>query len=165
MSSRMGQVHDPVQIAQKAREAFHRYGNCAQASFAVLQEEFNLDHAVILKALGPLPGIAVRGETCGAVIGCLLSLGLALGSDELGKWWRSSLPPAREFCRLFEDEHGSTACGTLLQTKLGHRCDFTDPEDVARYVSAGGPQACTEVVASAARLAGSIIVGRLYAPV
>ena len=92
MSNSTSREHDLVEMAQKAREAFPHYGNCAQASFAVLQEEFNLDHADILKASGPFPGIALRGETCGAVIGCLMSLGLIFGSDKLEDWWETSFP-------------------------------------------------------------------------
>jgi C_GCAxxG_C_C family probable redox protein len=103
-----------------------------------LQDEFNLDHAVILKALGPFPGIAARGETCGAVIGSIMDLSLIFGSDKLDDWWETSLPPAREFCRLFENEHGSTACGHLWEAKVGRKCDFTNPDDLAQYVAAGG---------------------------
>ena len=69
------------ELARKATEALPRHGNCAQAPFSILQEEFGLDHVTILKALGPLPGIALRGETCGAVIGCLMAIGLVFGSD------------------------------------------------------------------------------------
>jgi hypothetical protein len=40
--------------------------------------------------LNPFPGIALRGETCGAVIGCLMALGLEFGredlSDRRGEW-------------------------------------------------------------------------------
>lgn len=67
-------------LAQNARDTLTRSGNCAQASFAVLQEEFELDSGEILKALTPFPGIALRGETCGAVVGCLMALGLVVGS-------------------------------------------------------------------------------------
>ena len=61
MSNSTSREHDLVEMAQKASEAFPHYGNCAQASFAVLQEEFNLDHADILKALGPVPRDCAKG--------------------------------------------------------------------------------------------------------
>ena len=158
MSNSPSREGELVVLAQKARDALPRYGNCAQASFAVLQEEFNLEQAAILKALGPLPGIAGRGEKCGAVVGCLMTLGLIYGSDKLEDSWNSSIPAAREFYRLFENEFGSTACGNLLEAKLGRRFDFTDPADVAQYYSGGGPKVCSEVVASAVRFAGAIIM-------
>jgi len=54
-----------------------------------------------LKALTPFPGIALRGETCGAVIGPLMAIGLVYGRDDLGDWkgYLASLPPSRRFCR------------------------------------------------------------------
>lgn len=48
-------------LAQAARDTLSRSRNCAQTSFAVLQEEFNLDGGPILKALTPFPGIACLG--------------------------------------------------------------------------------------------------------
>ena len=70
--------------------------NCAQTSFVVLQQEFGLQGKEILKALTPFPGIALRGETCGAVIGCMMALGLVYGREDLGDWkgYLRSLPPA-----------------------------------------------------------------------
>ena len=105
---------------QKVTETLDRSKNCAQTSFAVLQEEFDLEGGPILKALTPFPGIALRGETCGAVIGCLMAIGLVYGRDDLDDWkgYLASLPPSRRFCRRFEEEHGSTACADLLETKL-----------------------------------------------
>ena len=69
------------ELARKATEAHPRYGNCAQAPLSILQEQFGLDHVAILKALEPSPGIALRGETCGAVIGYLMAIGLVFESD------------------------------------------------------------------------------------
>jgi C_GCAxxG_C_C family probable redox protein len=90
-------------------------GNCAQTSFAVLQEQFELDGGAVLKALTPFPGIALRGETCGAVTGCLMALGLVYGRDKLDDWpgYLASLRPARRFCRRFEREMGSTMCADI----------------------------------------------------
>ena len=68
------EMHD--KLAQRARDILLESGNCAQTSFAVLQEEFDLDAGEVLRALTPFPGIALRGETCGAVVGCLMALGL-----------------------------------------------------------------------------------------
>jgi len=157
MNNSTSREHDLTEMTRKAGEVLSRYGNCAQASFAILQEEFDLDNAAILKGLEPFPGIAARGETCGAISGCLMALGLIFGSDRLEDVAKSSLPLAREFCSRFENEHGSTACGNILEAKLGSKCDFTNPTDVAQYVSSGGPSVCTEIVASAVQLAGAII--------
>ena len=73
-------------LAQKARDTLKRCGNCAQTSFAVLQEEFSLEGGPILRALTPFPGVALRGETCGAVIGSLMAIGMVYGRDSLDDW-------------------------------------------------------------------------------
>lgn len=147
-------------LAQKARDTLAQSGNCAQTSFAVLQDEFDLDGGGILKALTPFPGIALRGETCGAVVGCLMALGLVFGRDRLDDWrgYIYSLPSARRFCQRFEKEHGSTACASILEARLGRRFNLADRAESAEYLSAGGPQECAEVVASAVQIAAEAII-------
>lgn len=136
------------------------YHHCAQASFLALREVFGLVDGGILKALTPLPGIAERGETCGALIGPLLALGLVFGRDrpEDDATWRASLVPARAFCERFEREQGSTRCGDLLQQRLGRRFDLADPAGRATYVSAGGPETCRKIVRAAVRIAAGLIL-------
>lgn len=148
-----------IERAQKAKDILARSGNCAQTSFAVLQEEFHLDGQQILKALTPFPGIALRGETCGAVVGCLMAIGLVHGRDKLEDWkaYLASLPPSRRFCRRFEEQHGTTACATILEAKLGRRFDLADRGEALQYVAAGGPKVCGEVIASAVQIAAEII--------
>jgi len=143
----------------RVRDILTESGNCAQTSFAVLQEEFDLDGDQILRALTPFPGIALRGETCGAVIGCLMALGLEFGRDDLGDWrgYITSLPSARRFCRGFEEQNGSTACASILEDKLGRNYDLADRTEALEYATSGGPEACMEVVASAVQIASEAI--------
>jgi C_GCAxxG_C_C family probable redox protein len=146
-------------LAQNARDTLALSGNCAQTSFAVLQQEFGLEGGTILKALTPFPGIALRGETCGAVVGCLMAIGLVYGRDDLDDWkgFVASLGRSRRFCRQFEEQHGSTSCANLLEAKLGRRFNLADRGESAEYVAAGGPQACGETIASAVQIAAEII--------
>jgi C_GCAxxG_C_C family probable redox protein len=146
-------------LAQKARDTFIRCGNCAQASFAVLQEEFGLEGGALLRALTPLPGVALRGETCGAVIGSLMAIGMVYGRDrpDERKGFIASLPSARRFCRAFEQEHGSTACEAIVQAKLGRKFNLADRAELLEYASSGGREACGKVVASAVLIAAEAI--------
>lgn len=143
------------EISQRVKDLLLESGNCAQTSFAILCEEHDLEGSQILKALTPFPGIALRGETCGAVTGSLMALGLVYGRDDLSDWkgYLGSLPSARRFCARFEEEHGSTACGAILQEKLGRNFDLADRVEAIEYAQLGGPEACTEVVASAVEIA------------
>lgn len=143
----------------RVEEILMESGNCAQTSFAVLQEEFNLQGTQILRALTPFPGIALRGETCGAVIGSLMALGLEYGRDDLSDFrgYIESLPSARRFCRRFEEENGSTECARILEMKLGRSYDLADKTEAFEYATSGGPEACGEVVASAVQIASELI--------
>ena len=150
---------DLERIAQAARDTLSRCRNCAQTSFAVLQDEFGLEGDAILKALTPFPGIALRGETCGAVIGSLMAIGLVYGRDDLDDWhaYLGSLPPARRFARRFEELHGSTDCEHILEAKLGRKVNLADTDQSLEYVQAGGPQVCGEILAGAVKIAAEII--------
>lgn len=142
-------------IPQRAKDLLLESGNCAQTSFALLCEEHGLQGDQILKALTPFPGIALRGETCGAVIGSLMALGLVFGRDDLKDWrgYLGSLPSARRFCTRFEEVYGSTACSAILQETLGRDYDLADRVQAIEYATSGGPEACAEVVATAIEIA------------
>jgi C_GCAxxG_C_C family probable redox protein len=142
-------------MLKRVKELLLESGNCAQTSFAILNEEHNLDGQQILKALTPFPGIALRGETCGAVIGSLMALGLVYGREDMTDWkaYIGSLPSARRFCKRFEEENGSTTCSAILQDKLGRNYDLADQVQALEYASSGGPEACSKVVASAIAIA------------
>ncbi len=162
MTCEMSQEARLNALAQNAKNTLARCGNCAQTSFAVLQDEFDLDAGQILKALTPFPGIALRGETCGAVVGCLMALGLVFGRDDLNDWsgYLASLPPARRFCRRFEKEHGSTVCASILEAKLGRSFNLADVTEASEYLSAGGQEACSNVIASAVQIAAEAIMSK-----
>jgi C_GCAxxG_C_C family probable redox protein len=146
-------------LAQKVRSTLELSGNCAQTSFLVLEQEFNLEGGPILKALTPFPGIALRGETCGAVTGCLMAIGLVYGREKLDDWrgYIVSLPPARRFCRKFEEAHGNLNCTNLLEAKLGRTFNLADRGESLEYVAAGGPQVCADTIISAVQIAADIL--------
>ncbi len=151
-----------ARLDQKVDEYLALSGNCAQTSFLVLQEQFALEDGAILKALTPFPGVALRGETCGAVVGCLMALGLVYGREKLDDWpgYLASLRPTRRFCRRFEQEHGSTMCGGVLESQLGQSFNLADPSESAQYVAAGGPQICGAVIKKAVRIAAEGILDK-----
>jgi C_GCAxxG_C_C family probable redox protein len=146
-------------LIENVKKSLSRSKNCAQTSFAVLQQEFSLNDGEILKALTPFPGIALRGETCGAVIGCLMALGLVFGRDDLEDWkgYLASLPPSRRFCRRFEEANGGTACSALLQIKMGKAYDLANRVDALKYSMAGGEKVCNTIISSAVMIAYEII--------
>jgi C_GCAxxG_C_C family probable redox protein len=136
--------------------------NCAQTSFMTLQAQFELSDGAILKALTSFPGIALRGETCGAVTGSLMALGLVFGREKLDdrEGYIASLPSARMFCHRFEEEFGSTMCGDIVEFESGKRYDLADPDQFAEWQAVGGPDKCLAVVRKAVRITAEIIEGK-----
>ena len=153
-------VENPgADVADRAMAHLMRSGNCAQTSFALLNETFDLDGEQVLRALTPFPGIALRGETCGAVTGSLMALGLVYGRNDIKDWnaYIRSLPPARRFCARFAEGEGGTTCSAILQKRLGRDFDLDDKMEAMQYATSGGPAACAEVVANAVTIAAESI--------
>jgi C_GCAxxG_C_C family probable redox protein len=148
------------QLEQKVKRYLKISGNCAQTSFLALQEQFGLDDGSILKALTVFPGIALRGETCGAVVGCLMALSLVYGRERLDDWegYRRSLRPGRKFCRSFEKELGSTMCGDIVESIFGKRYNLADPAEAAEWQKANAQDKCSAVITAAVRIAAKIII-------
>jgi C_GCAxxG_C_C family probable redox protein len=152
------------ELEAKVSEYLPLCGNCAQTSFLALQEVFELEGGSILKALTPFPGIALRGETCGAVIGSMMALGLIYGrgKEDLGNWssYIRSLPSARKFCRSFEAEYGSTMCGDIVEKQFGRRFNLADPAESMEWIGEGAFEKCGAVITTAVGIAAEIIQRR-----
>ena len=75
------------QLIQKIRDKAcvnDKHGGCAQAVLASLQEELHIGDINTLKSATALPGGGGwRGETCGALLGGLMALGLQIGREKL----------------------------------------------------------------------------------
>ena len=146
-------------LEKLARELLNLSGNCAQTSFAVLQEHFDLKSEGILKALTPFPGLVLRGEVCGAVVGSLMALGLIYGREDLGNRRGSlvSFSYARKFCTSFEKEYGCTSCAQILTNKMGKSFNLADSKSSKEYLQAGGQNICAGIVANSVLIATSLI--------
>ncbi len=152
-------LETPSQLDEKVRTCLIKSRNCAQTSFAVLQDLFELDGDTVLKALTAFPGIALRCETCGAVTGGLMALGLIFGREELDdeKGFQRAVTIARTFCQRFEKELGSTMCSSIQESKFGRKFDLLDPEQMAVWEAANPVDKCSVVVGTGVRLATEII--------
>ena len=149
-------------LDQKVNSYMEISYNCAQSSFLALKEQFGLKGDDVLKALTPLTGIAERGETCGAVIGPLMALGLIYGRDKnnLNDWkvYRESLIPSGKFCTLFEKEYGSTMCHDIQNEKFGRCFILTNPDELKDFQKADATTQCSAVVRKAVQIAANIIL-------
>ena len=147
-------------IAKAAFNNLRAYGNCCRSTLWSLQTHLRLDGPAAFKASATLAGgIGGTGETCGAVIGALMGIGLTVGSTD-------SLDAERDQCarqaaivfvERFTARFGSTRCYKVQEATVGWRCD--DPSLTEKWLAADGPIACAGVCADAARIAAGIILG------
>ncbi len=108
----------------KVKEAMECFGNgfnCSQAIVSTYCEELGLDKKTALQmASGFGAGMGRRQETCGAVTGAYLLIGLKYGNstetDNPAK--EKTYACVQEFTRLFEERNNSVNCRTLLGVDL-----------------------------------------------
>lgn len=140
-----------------------QYPNCAQTSFLSMRERNNLqcDESSFVHALTGFPAIGGTGETCGAVSGPLLALGLALApTDPADKEQTAKCQAAaRQFVLAVKQEYGSTRCPDIVERCCGTRYDLSKPQEAKKYAEAGGLQKCLNVVQTSVNIATRILEG------
>jgi C_GCAxxG_C_C family probable redox protein len=103
--------------------------NCSQSVFCVFAPDFGINKDLGLRLAGPFGGgIARRQETCGAVTGALMALGLKYGKGENGtdEDKQRTLSISKKFIEEFEAEFGSIVCLKLLDN---YRMDTESGDD------------------------------------
>jgi C_GCAxxG_C_C family probable redox protein len=111
--------------ADDAVECFNKGYSCSQAVLSAYSEEFGMDKEQALRVSGAFgAGMGRLCETCGAVTGAFMVLGLKYGKvkaeDEPAK--EKSYAMVKEFVKEFKAMNGSIVCRELLG------CDMGTPE-------------------------------------
>ncbi len=105
---------DKIEIADLL---FNQGFNCAQALVSTYSTELGLDRDTALRLASPFGGgIARLGDTCGAVTGALMIIGLKFGTtDHKDKEAKAkSYKVSDEFIERFKARNTSINCGELL---------------------------------------------------
>ena len=135
------------------------FGTCSQTSFYALNETFNLKADKFVKALASFPGIALRGETCGAVSGSLLAIALVYEEDIFDEERkRLSRKPSYSLCLKFESEFGSTRCRDVIEHVTGKKYQISKPEDYKILSQDGALDNCDKVIKKALHITAEIIL-------
>lgn len=147
------------QLDELVDKYYTLYGTCSQSSFHALNEVFDLKAENIIKGLVSFPGIALRGETCGAVTGSLLAIGLVYEKDKIDKERkRLSRAPSFKFCYEFENEYGTTRCRDVIEHLTGKKYLVTKHEDYKSMYEEGVFSLCPIVIKKAIKIAAGIIL-------
>jgi C_GCAxxG_C_C family probable redox protein len=108
----------------RATELFRQGCACSQAILAVYGEPLGLPFGQALKIASGFAGGMRMAETCGAVTGAIMVLGLRHASEDCTTRERRSKVYARvlDFLERFRKRNGSAICRELLG------CDISTPE-------------------------------------
>jgi len=154
-------------IRRKAHE-YDQYSGCSQSVLLALQEGLNIGDLASFKAATALSGgVARRGETCGALLGALLALGLVAGREKMEDHdqYVHATNIAIEICEGFQrklekefrfsDPLESTLCSEIQTRIYGRSFDFRDPVQREAFLAAGGhsDDGCYKVCGIAAEVA------------
>lgn len=109
---------------ETALSCFAQGCSCSQAVATVFAEQFGLDRETMMKiASGFGGGMGRMGQTCGAVTGAFMILGLRFAPVSMDREAKEQVyERIREFGRQFQERHGSMDCRALLN------CDLSTPE-------------------------------------
>jgi C_GCAxxG_C_C family probable redox protein len=140
---------------EQAVNLFKEGSNCSQAVISVYAEELGLSRKMALKiAQGFGGGMGRMAQTCGAVTGAYMILGLKYGSaDTYDKETKEKVYGlVREFSRRFESRNSSIVCQELLG------CDISKPEGVTIAKENGlFTSVCPKMVREAAEILDEMI--------
>jgi len=130
---------------------------CSQAILAVYGPRFGLDEDRAVRVAACFAGGMRMAETCGAVTGGFMALGLAGCGDGCRtiEGRRAAYASAQSFAEAFRRRHGSLVCRELLG------CDISTPEGYKTAVDQGLFRTrCVELVRDAAELLGGMLAAR-----
>jgi len=154
-------------IAKTAYDNDRTYEGCTRCVLAALQDHLHLLHdeeayRAVLKASTALAaGVARRGETCGALIGAVMAVGLVAGAERLddAEGYVRSMKVAVEVFDRFRKNYGTVKCFEIQEKLFGRHYDFFNPEDAEAWYRDGGLDKCPSVCAVAARIGAEVILG------
>jgi len=144
-------MNNPERAVALFKEGF----SCSQAVLAAYGEQFDLKQEMALRVAGAFGGGMGRmGETCGAVTGAIMVVGLKFGCTTAGdlKARENAYAVVREFVHRFKGRNVSVLCRDLLD------CDISTPEGMKRAKEAGLiKQTCPKFVKDAAEILDQLI--------
>ena len=128
--------------------------SCSQSVFGAFAPRFGLDEDVAVRVASGFGGGMRMGDTCGAITGAFMVLGLAHADDgcRTGEGRQTVSDAVIEFTRRFRERHGTLTCRDLLG------CDIHTPEGKQQALDQNLFETrCRGLVGDAAALVESLV--------
>jgi C_GCAxxG_C_C family probable redox protein len=134
---------------KKAVEVFKEGLSCSQAVLGAYCEQFGLDKKQAYKISSGFGGGMHLDQTCGAVTGAFMVIGLKYGRTRSGDI-EAKMKTAKmvvEFAKKFKERHGSIGCTDLIGCNISTLEGFEEAKRKDLF-----KQLCPEYVKSAAEI-------------
>ena len=143
-------------VEEFAKRNFNSGFNCAESVLLAVHSAINAnesgnDQAVPRIATGFGGGISRNGDVCGALVGGVMAMSLALGRDKPEQDREPCYPAVDRLYNEFRTRFGSCKCRELTNANL------KTPEGATAYKIGVHTEVCTPIVAWAAKRAHDII--------
>lgn len=150
------------QIQSRAEQYEQVDQSCSKSPALAIMEAFGFGDIKIITALSALPGVALTGETCGAVLGGMVALSAYFGNNYLLDFSANArcYAHSRNFIHLFEKELGTTKCREIHKDVVfGQYYPVADPkEGYPSFLKDKGFEKCALPPGVSARIAARIIL-------
>jgi len=128
-----------------------------------LQEKLGIGNKEVFKSASALAGgVARQGETCGALLGSIMAIGVEVGREKLEdkEQYQKAMEPAMEMYGKFKKQVGHTLCQEIHRIRFGRVYRMYIPEERDAFHNMGGHsrKGCPEVCGIAAKIASEIIL-------
>ena len=163
-------------IEQDASYIEINYYGCARCVLSSFQQNLKLGGSEAFKASLPLSGGVARNcEVCGALLGGLMVVGLAYGSDklafpfgayvkgkeqddEVAQRYSDVMRRGGVICDRFKEKFGGLRCSEVQMAIHGRSWDLRDPKQIEEYLQPSIHDKCGVVASTVARIVAEAIL-------
>ena len=149
-------------IQKRAEEYYQVTRSCAKSPALAVMETFGCGDIKVITALTAYPGVALTGETCGALLGGMAALSAYFGSDDILDFGANGrcFAQARNLLSLFEEALGTTKCHQIHEKVVfGRYYDLADMEKGRQaFMENGGFEKCALPSGLSASMAAQLII-------
>lgn len=146
-------------VAKAAYDNNRAYEGCARCVLHALQTHMRLTDEVSFRSAFMVStamsaGVARKGETCGALIGALMGLGLEMGTVNLNDFdgYVDTMKAASNIFDRFKEKYGTVKCSEIQEKLFGRSINFFKDEEAEWWYENNGLDKCPGVCAVAARM-------------